>query len=528
MARQSKLKSAQIRRDTALAEYQATIIERKLARVNGKYDAVDTANDKKRRTPKIETENEEKILKPYDRLKAANVGRNIERNMTNAKSIINQLKLNVVGSLGKIQLNIDDKELANKAAFWFNSVWSKDCDGRDDMHFSEMCQLVVAAIHREGDVLVVFDDFNYDDGKLLFWETDQLVSVDEADWAQQTEWVEKVTRYENGKKITTTVPLRQESGVVYSWDGRIVAYIVTGTRGKTSVPLKDATIYPKTVAKLIKKPWRFNQRRGVGDMLPASNDMEDIYEMRASELQSAKAGSKIIGKVKKKDAMEQAAVRSGINPEELTEDDEPAAGEEEKNYEKYETLTGGILEYMDPTDDFELLDFNRPSVNVASFFNFVLASGGASFGLAKAYAILSADSSYTSFRGDMILTWVTFYYLQKWLERRFADWCAIKSLKWAQEKGKINQLPEGWEHKISWQWPVMPHVDEEKEEKATGQAQKNATTDFAKLLGPNWKEKMDSYAEQIEYARQKKLPLSIFETKAGAPADTNSNGENQK
>jgi hypothetical protein len=66
----------------------------------------------------------------------------------------------------------------------------------------------------------------------------------------------------------------------------------------------------------------------------------------------------------------------------------------------------------------------------------------------------------------------------------------------------------------------MPNVDELKEENAIKQALKNGTTDFSKLLGPDWRKKLESYAEQIAFVREKLLPLGILETIGGtAPAD---------
>ncbi len=64
----------------------------------------------------------------------------------------------------------------------------------------------------------------------------------------------------------------------------------------------------------------------------------------------------------------------------------------------------------------------------------------------------------------MILTWVTFIAMQKWLERSYADWVARKVLAWAMGNGKIKTLAPGWEQSLSWMWPTMPHVDELKEE----------------------------------------------------------------
>jgi hypothetical protein len=112
--------------------------------------------------------------------------------------------------------------------------------------------------------------------------------------------------------------------------------------------------------------------------------------------------------------------------------------------------------------------------------------------------------------------------MQKWLERAYADWVAIKVLTWAQRRKKIDSLPVGWESAISWKWPTMPHVDEARESIAESQSLKNGTTDYSELLGPDWQAKMEAFAEQLEFARERNLPLSVFEQKSGgaAPAET--------
>ena len=184
-------------------------------------------------------------------------------------------------------------------------------------------------------------------------------------------------------------------------------------------------------------------------------------------------------------------------------------------------MTGGLWEYLAKGDKIQFADIDRPNVHLAEFIEAVLGHAGASVGLARAYTILRADSSYTSFRGDMVLSWATFYALQKWLERDYADWVARKALTWAQRKGVIAPLAAGWDRALSWSWPKMPNVDELKEESAIKQALKNGTTDFSKQLGPDWKKKLATYAEQVNEIRRLNLPLSVLETIGGVTEAAN-------
>jgi len=511
------------KRDKLKIQVETLMLERKLKQMRGKYDAVVPNADKRRRKTEIETLPEEQILKPTDRMKAINLARDLERNFTNGKSIMRQLKLGVVGAKGgKIRLKTGDSEADKNAAQWFNSIWSKNCDSRDDAHFNDFLKLALASAVREGDCLAVFDDFDMDDGKLLFFEADQLVSVDSSDWEKQTDWTE--TALVGGK--TKEVPLRQESGVIYDSKGRVKAYIVTAKRGLQTAKLADCTILPAGVAKLLKAPWRFNQLRGVGDMLTAAADLQDIYEMRAKELQSAKVAASMAAAIQKKDATMEAILRGGNSPDAILSGTGSAASSEVKNYEALEALTGGYMEYLEPGEEVKILDHSRPNINAKEFFEFVNGSAASAFGLASTYANLKVSSSYTAFRGEMLITWETFYDWQKWLERRFCDWVGVKALAWAVRKGQLPTLPLGWESTISWSWPRMPQVDPEKDCNATNNAIKNGYSGFEDELGPDWKEKIDARAEQLTYAKDKGLPLSAYETAAGAITEQSQQNKN--
>jgi hypothetical protein len=147
---------------------------------------------------------------------------------------------------------------------------------------------------------------------------------------------------------------------------------------------------------------------------------------------------------------------------------------------------------------------------MAGFIDAVHGYSGAAMGMARAYTNLRADSSYTSFRGDMIMTWVTFRWLQKHLERGICDWVAIRVLRWAQRKKKIATLPSGWERTLSWTWPRMPEVDELDAQQAIAWALKNGTVDWSYLLGPDWERRFEAMGKQKEAAERYGLPFGFL------------------
>lgn len=505
MSRKPTIDRLREKNEAARLKLSTLILDHK-AKQLAKYDA--TEPSRARRQPAREYKHEGEIYDMSKRLLGCNLGRDLERNYSPAKAMMHQFRVNVVGSLGKVTVNADG---GDEATDYFNEVFAKDCDFRDDLNWSTMCQNVIASIIRDGDMLCVFDDgITPDDtGKLLTWESDQIVPVSDS--------VLAASPYKTAK---------QDCGILRDEWGRVVAYCVTGKRGLSVIDsAKDVSYYKRSDARLAKNPWRLGQGRGVPSLLTPSSNFIDLYEILASELQSAKRTAKQYAFVKRENAVtdwddpasdaEFLPENDGRTSTEVAADGANQTTHTARNYERLETFTGGLTDYLDPKDTVEFPKLDHPNASLAAFLETVHGYGGAALGLARAYTILRADSSYTAFRGDMILSWATFYWLQKHIERCFADWVAIKCLTWAQRRGAIKPLAAGWERSISWKWPTMPEVDQLDYENAVAAALKNGTTNYAALLGPDWRKKMDDLADQLEYGRQKNLPLGIFEGKSG-------------
>lgn len=483
------------------------------------YDVVDERQSKKRRRACIEVKGEECQLDRVKRLNAVNLCRDLERNYSAARGHMRQFKTNVVGVGPKLALNLKD-EASAAAAKWINGTWAKHCDSRGDTPLAEIVANVLTAKKREGDILVVFDDFDEDDGKLLFFEADQLVEMKSDDWERCA------PKYCCDKK--TGKAMCQEQGVVFDRRGRVVAYIATHCHGRMVCDADECTVFPVSSARLMLEPWRLNQRRGAADMITPAAHYLDSYEMLSSELQSAKLQSKMGAKVTKTDGAEAALLENGVDVEGLVSQT-TASGTEAigtgttpaANYESIEALCGGYVDYLNEGEDIVPYDIKRPNVAMKDFLDFISDASGASMGLAAVYSSLRASTSYTAFRGEMLLSWAQFLWDQKWIERRFLDWVVPKAIEWAVRKGLLVALPVGWESEASYIWPTMPEVDRTAAATADGLELKNGTTDYAKLLGPGWREKFAALAEQIEVARELDLPLSIMQTVAGAPIPAN-------
>jgi capsid protein len=522
-------RSADARVKAAEAELGAVLAERRLARVSNSYDAVETGADNRRRTAKIERKPEHGILSRRNELRAINLSRDLLRNFPAAKSIDWQRRVNVVGTGPTLMLNTDN-DAANIAwQDWFNSVWAKSCDARDDMPWAEVLACVLSALGTDGGCIVAVDTFlgNPPTGRLFFWTQDQMVEIDKAEWKNRAAadgWTETTP---DGRII----PLMQERGIIRDSLGVVRGYVVTSEPGLSTVKYDEATRLRRGAARYIKSPWRLNQLVGVPEYLTMTANCEDLYEMQISELSTAKKAAKMYAWVKSIAKEEENELAAGLQPIDLVDGDgdiTEATAAQTENYEAVEMLTGGYTDYLDPDDEMHLHDPQRPNVNIAPFFDHVLLGAGSSVGMARCYTTMQAQTSYTAFRGEMIMSWQTFTYYQKLLERRLCDWVAWRVIEWATtaKAGPTTRrwllpprsvaLPDGWQAKLSWDWHKMPVLQPDREYAAYGRGLKVGAITWKDILGPRWQRILSDLGEQKAYIEKLGLPLDFFETVAGA------------
>jgi hypothetical protein len=110
-------------------------------------------------------------------------------------------------------------------------------------------------------MLAVFDDGLIDDsGKLLFWESDQIIPCTD----------------ELFKKRFPAEGNVQDNGIARDKWGRVLGYTVTGKRGRQIIDAEaDLTVWQRDNAILPRDPWRMNQGRGVPPMLTAAASLLD-------------------------------------------------------------------------------------------------------------------------------------------------------------------------------------------------------------------------------------------------------------
>jgi capsid protein len=483
-------------------------------------DAADTTRKRKRIHPEVKAP--DALQTGRERLIGVARGRDLMENSPTFKTLMRSFEHGAIRTGPKIQVNADPEGTGKTATEWFNGVWAKGCDGRDDMHFGEFVALACTAEKMEGDALFVFDDFKNDDGTLLVFSGDQLVGIDDFDKRKPEFWPGAASC---------------DKGVIIDPIGRVLGYAVTSEYGKERVPLSDPHLMtvaawhpvrnPTGSAKLYKRPWRFNQRRGQADAWTIANTQQDIKEMADAELQSAKLSAQIFAYIESDPtaapAIERAMAAAGLPADQIESilyGDGSQTGALAKNYKALEAACGGVVEYLNGGEKANIHTNERPSGNVSSFGEWAQILSGAAMGIGRARATGKAEASYTAFKGEENITWETFEVEQKRLERRLVDFIVFKALTWGQDKGRIARLPAGWEMTVTVDWPVQKDVDAYKSSQAIRHNLKNGQTTFAEVLGPNWEKHLRQLGKELEVARALKLPLSIFGSAAGGPPTT--------
>ena len=505
-------------------------------RILNRYDAVRFTGNRHRRW--MDRGSEESEFLPYDREYAITLGRDMRRNQARYASLENMIARMTAGTL-KCQLGTRARAWNAAAEHLFNNRFAKDCLLTiPRTYLSELCQQLVSSVIREGDVLVVFDDgFARDSGQLLVYEADQLVRMDDADFA----------RLYPG--------CRQVAGVILDDVDAIYGYIVSHVRitddmrvrpnGLWILPADKCLVYTTDQAVLLASRYRPGQIRGVPEMLPVSICLDDADEMIRSELLTAKMGAKNFATVYESEATQTARtdseLTSAIEAMEKAGNVDPQTGHlvdpdaapsasacERPHYASIDSQDSAIVTYMEGRDRMDIHTPTRPNLHTDEFFKARNADAAASLGIARSHSEMSVQSSYTAFRGESLMTWASIYDRQRNLSRELLDWLAVKVIERAIGLGELAApAPDAmdWRDRITWDMPKMPAINERAAVEAQAASLKAGLTTYQDQLGSEWDEKFDELAREVDKIRSLGLPISILETVSGAPAGDNTSQE---
>lgn len=467
----------------------------------------------------MEYHGEEGILDAWRRMEGVNLSRDLLRNSPAVRGLSVTLRTNVIGDYGKLVL-IGDDPWFQQAQDWFNDVWAKHADFIDGATFRECLQLIVTSLHFEGDFVVVFDDGilsgdKRGTGRLAFFETDQICNL-------------TADAFQPYKDKGWT----QDCGVLRDKLGRKCGVVVSRNRGQQETELKDAFVLTMDPNDPDAAPWRhvvrkfrLRQLRGVPPSFSTLATAIDSAELLAAELQTSKLNASRYATVIEGPGEVRGAA-TGFD-DEIADEEGAAEGsetdsgedEEEPRAEALETYCAGLVDYVENGSSVVFDSPNHPNGKLEEFLGYTTDVTGLAHGLSSAYARGRASSSYTAFRGEAIATWMSFRDSQQFLEDAFSDWCAVSAIRWAMKTGAIGEGPAGWEKFVSFSYPHMPSVDEGKEQNAIALKLHNGLVTYRELLGPQYKAQLKQLADELKYARDLGLPLSVFETVAGAPKD---------
>jgi capsid protein len=478
-------------------------------KIQNGYELTSRESQRLRRVSSVEFSDEtgkQAQLSDFESLITVAQARHLHRNYTQAKSMLGQLQMHVVGCGNRVIFETDDKGWNASASTWHEKVWGRNCDGRDDRTIHELNGLFLMSVIREHDCLAWFDRGGIiESGKIFYWETDQICNLRDKDFKAKINTIARRVGW-SGR----TASLRQSSGVIYARTGKPLGYIVHPGRGLTEVAWDKATVLPYGPARLIKKNWRLGQRRGVADMLTAAASLVDSYEMLESELASAKTVAHMPLVIKTEDAHQVARNRADESDGQAAEvglaDTNAGAF---TNYRNFERLSRGAIEYMEPGDSVEVLDNKRLGPNLATFLDAQAINAGGSMGLPRFFALMKADASFSAVRGEMNLGKVTFSCLQAFLENHLLRWEVTESVSYAVATGQLPPAPAGWEMSYCFDHPVLEPLDEDKLTRSNERALRTVQKTWRDIHGPDWQLVMDQAAQERAYAREIGLELGL-------------------
>lgn len=462
------------------------------------------------------------VLDPWQALTNTQLLRDLYRNYSQAKSLLTQLVLHVVGCGNEVLFNTDDADWNLAAAYWYNEEWAAACDGRDDRWLHDLNAAVLASVVREHDCVMWFDRAGvFQPGGLFFWETDQVASLRKKDFDEHAADIARAVGW-TGRADQ----LQQDEGLVLSPVGKTLGYVVHGGRGKTELKWDEATVLPRGPATLVKKPWRLNQKRGTSELLTAAASLVDNYELLQYELQAAKAGATQAVKFKVADAHRRAIARAtGSDGQSSDPEVTDSARSAFDPYTNYEKLFPGSYEYLEPDEDVEILENKRPAAQLADFIDHQTLAAGGSLGLPRFYSLMKADASFSATRGEMNLGDVTFESWQSWLERYVLRWQCDLAIPFAMATGQLPQNDQ-WRQRRSFDHPKQKALDENKQAQADAVSLALGTKSYEDIYGADWQQRLKKAGDQKAYAREVGARDETPVTPAPAPTTEEDDKEN--
>lgn len=79
----------------------------------------------------------------------------------------------------------------------------------------------------------------------------------------------------------------------------------------------------------------------------------------------------------------------------------------------------------------------------------------------------------------------------------------------------MKSVPEDFVNRVDWSWPSMGEIDENTHQDAVQKKLRNLTGSYADELGPDWKEKLKTIKDEIDWFKKNNLPHPAFNMISG-------------
>lgn len=389
------------------------------------------------------------------------------------RGAIDTLLNRAIGAGSVVQARTTDEAFNDRAERLFAS-WSYSADYYRQYHFGDIQRLALLKL--------------FLDGGIFFHK---LVDLNNETIPFALEILEYSRLAPTGTPAKGNVVFH---GIELSKDGRVVAYHFY--KNPVDVPTTSYEIVRVPADEIIHfAPFRRpHQLLGIPLIAPAVPYAYHLAEILEAELINAKVSASFGVVIKKTTPY----------------GDISALSTNEQGQREIE-IAPGMVEFLEPGEDIEVIDPKRPGSTFDEFVKIILRGIGKSLGLS--YEQISGDKSevnYSSARHSELELRDYLTPVRKALERYFLKPVYQEFIKWAVSLGSLNVQGgiKNWNNWTAHRWIHKGYewVDPQKEAKAKElELRLGLTTlaDEAASKGKDWKELIDQRAKEIDYLRSK-------------------------
>jgi len=380
------------------------------------YDAI--LNTRSRKIRGLEPIRSEEIeIQGYDRERLISTLLNFKRNDPVVKAISRLRKTDVVGSGILPQPATGNEDLDKQISDLWHK-WSEYPEITRQMDFCELQQEVIDSTLTFGDIGVVFTKGGY-------------LQVIEGDRISSSTYV-------------SSEASNNKNGVIVGKKGQPVFYEIAD---RINGALTNFTQVPAKSFCLFYKRMRPNQYRGVPELAPCVNSLQDIKEYESIEMISAKVSASLSAVIKRNDSVQF----------ELANRLEENLQDEVGRLERFEA---GKFHYLEPNEDIQTISSSgRPNVDGIDFCMYHLRKVGAAVGIPVEMIMSTIGESSFSASQGLILQYQAaieenqrrlVYFLNKIYKWKLGLWIS---------EGKINIPADVDVTRVRWQKPAFRWVN---------------------------------------------------------------------